>query len=299
MRNLPLHMLRAFAAVYDAGGIRPAGRRLGIAHTAVLRSVRDLEATLGVALIARPQGRRTLALTPAGEALGRSALAAFAALETAVASVSEAHDHNSVTIETTPSFAARWLLPRLGRMKDALGRIELSIVVDQRLRSPGESGSDVAIRLGAGPWPGLDCIPLLDDVLYPVASPAYWQAVGGGEDPAVLVRCRLLHDRDPAASWAAWKAVHGPDELSVRAGPRFSSADLVLKAAEQGLGVALSRGSLAAEAKGIGALVAPFPGRILALPRSVWLVLPAGGGRRRAVSAVCAWLAEEAAAGAG
>lgn len=297
MTKLPLTMLRAFAAVYDAGGIRPAARRLEVAHTSVLRSVRDLEAMLGVALVDHRGARHALAFTAAGEALGKATIASFAALEAAVAAIAESHHRNTVTVETTPSFAARWLLPRLGRLEDALGRIELSIVVEQRLRPPGESGCDIAIRLGRGPWPGLDCVPLLDDFLYPVASPAYWRAQGGGDDPASLSRCRLLHDRDPGAAWGMWLAAHGPADLDVRRGARFASADLVLKAAEQGLGVALSRGSLAADSELLGTLVAPFGSRRVALPRSVWLVLPEGRPRRAAVAAVCDWLVAEASGG--
>ena len=118
MRNLPLTLLRALAAVYESGGIRPAGRLLGIQHSAVSRSLRDLEAWLEVPLFEKRDGQRTLVFSAEGAALGKSALATIRELETAVLKTREGSNANSVTIGTTPSFAMRWLLPRLPRLNE-------------------------------------------------------------------------------------------------------------------------------------------------------------------------------------
>ena len=244
MKDLPLNMLRAMAAVYETGGIRPAGRRLGVTHSSVSRMLRELEAWIETPLFERRQKSRSLQFTAEGEALGRSALASLSELENAVASVRESRRPNSVTLSTTPSFAVRWLLPRLADFESRYPAIEVSVVVDQRRRAPIDSGADIAIRMGSGPWQGMDCQPLMGDALYPVMSRAYWQDNGRPEKIGRLNRLRLLHDRDPNASWSLWQQIHGPDDLDVRRGPRFTSSDLVIRAAEQGLGVALARDRL-------------------------------------------------------
>ena len=100
MRDLPLNSLRALAAVYETGGIRPAGRKLGIAHSAISRHLKELEAGLGVPLFEVRQGHGTLVFTTSGETLGRQALATLQTLETSVASVREDRRGNSLVVDT-------------------------------------------------------------------------------------------------------------------------------------------------------------------------------------------------------
>jgi LysR family glycine cleavage system transcriptional activator len=295
MKNLPLNMLRAFAAVYETGGVRPAARLLGVTHSSVSRFVRELEALTGLPLIDRSDGKRLIAFTPEGEQLARVALKSFAQLEKTFLNIQERRKANSVVVETTPSLASRWLLPRLGALEQKLPRIELSIVVDQRLRRPADSQADFSIRLGRGPWPGAHCIPFLDDRLYPVMSPDYWRSSGKPSRPEHLPRCRLLHDRDPQTSWRVWKDALGPPKLEAQKGPRYSSFDLVLRAAEQGLGVALARHHFAKDAIESGLLVAPLGDCGIDLPKSIWLVLPEQPAPKLATRQLIACLQEEAA----
>lgn len=290
MKTLPLNMLRAFAAVYETGGVRPAGRLLGVTHSSVSRFVHELEGWLGTQLLDRGGARRTIAFTPTGEALGRAALKTFSELDRILTSIREAHKGNSVIIETTPSLAARWLLPRLGGFERDFGWIELSIMVDQRVRTPLDSGADFSLRMGPGPWPDSECIPLMDDALYPVMTPEYWRSLGKPTTPAGLTGCRLLHDRDPHASWALWKKSFGPETLNVQDGPRYSSSDLVLRAAEQGLGAALARDRFARDAIDAGTLIAPMGDLKVDLPRSIWIVRPENQPQKIAAQTVIDWL---------
>jgi LysR family transcriptional regulator, glycine cleavage system transcriptional activator len=169
----------------------------------------------------------------------------------------------------------------------------LSVLVDQRVLHPGEAGCDLAIRMGCGPWPGVEATALMDETLYPVMSPGLWAKAGSPHEPAQLAGLRLLHDRDPSASWIAWRARFGPPQLDVRQGPRFGSSDLLLRAAAQGLGVALARGRLAQGDIESGALVRPFGDCTVRLADAYWLVLPAAQ-MRAATTAVVAWLRREA-----
>ena len=114
MHALPLTSLRALAAVYACGGIRPAARSLRIAHSSVSRHLREVEAWLGLPVLDRAAGRRRLVFTQDGEALAKACHSSMSSLQAAAERLKERHQTSSVIVATTPSFAARWLLPRLG-----------------------------------------------------------------------------------------------------------------------------------------------------------------------------------------
>jgi LysR family glycine cleavage system transcriptional activator len=295
MKELPLNALRAFAAVYDRGGLRPAARALEISHSSVSRHLRELEHWLGVPLVERQAQRRALSFTPQGEALGQASLDALGKLSSAVAALREARRGNAVSLATTPSFAANWLFPRLADIEANLAWIELSVTVDQRPAPPGQLDADLAVRMGRGPWPGFNCQPLMDDALYPVMSPAYWKSAGRPCEPQELGRLRLIHDRDPQAAWEVWRAQYDTGGADLRSGPRYASSDLVLRAALQGLGVALARHRLVCEHLQSGTLIRPFGARQVDLARAYWLLTPEGQASRTAVAQVAAWLRSKAA----
>ena len=296
MRDLPLTLLRALAAVYKTGGIRPAGRLLGIQHSAVSRSLRDLEAWLDVAIFEKTDGRRALVFTSEGATLGQAALAAMIELETAVLKTREGSNANSVTVATTPSFATRWLLPRLPELTKAHPKIEVSILVDQARKSPADAGADLNLRMGASPQGDLEPIPLMDEQVFPVMSSKLWEALGRPATVDALLGLPLLHDRDPSTSWGLWRTKIGPKQLDVRKGPRLTSSDLVLRAAEQGQGVALARGRLAEDSLANGSLIRPLGDREHDLGVNYWILTNRETKSRRAVKAVISWLLSEAAA---
>jgi LysR family glycine cleavage system transcriptional activator len=173
----------------------------------------------------------------------------------------------------------------------------VSIVVEQDVKPLAEQGADLAVWMSAAPGGDGDSHPLMEDELYPVASPAYWASHGDGEPNAALGRARLLHDRDPAAAWERWFAANPCPGADARAGPRFTSTDLVLRAAAEGLGVALARDRLVGADLASGVLVRPFGGRAVAIGPAYWLVTRKGGARRAAEAAVAEWLQAQAAGG--
>lgn len=296
MRDLPLNALRVLSVVHSQGGLRAAARELRVAHSSVSRHLAQLEAWLGVALRAKRGGRRRLLLTPQGERLARAATRGLAEIESAVAALRELRSANAVVLGTRPSFAARWLLPRLPGLERSHPQIELSVVVEKRLDDLEAGGLDLGVRMGDGRWPGVRCEPLADDALYPVMSPGYWRKTGRPATSADLVGLRLLHDRDPQAAWEAWRREHGPEELDVRRGPRFTSTDLVLRAAAQGQGVALARHRLASDDVASGLLLRPLGTLTVQLETAYWVVLPRHTAPRSATEIVVQWLKREAAA---
>jgi LysR family glycine cleavage system transcriptional activator len=294
MQKLPLAALRAFAAVYEMGGVRPAARTLRVTHSSISRHLRELESWLGVVLFEKRDGNRRMVLTPQAQALGKAASAGLAELEHAVEGVRDLRRPNSVVVATTASFAARWLIPRLPLLQRSHPWIELSIVTHQSVRDMAEQGADLALRMGSGPWADSPVEAIMDDALFPVANRRYWASIGERQPTRALAKSRLLHDRDAAAAWEKWFAEHPARAVDLRTGPRFTSTDLVLRAAAQGLGVALARAQLVAEELRSGGLFRPFGSAQVSLPRAYWLVGPANVDARPAVHAVIEWLKTQA-----
>ena len=188
----------------------------------------------------------------------------------------------------------RWLLPRLPTLTKLPPRIELSIIVDQARRSPVATGADLNIRMGARPSDDMAATPLMAERIFPVMAPSFWEEQGR---PSVIDRLAdlpLLHDRDPSASWAVWRKQFGPERLDIRRGPRLTSSDLILRAAEQGQGVALARERLAAESLTSGALVRPFRDAALDLGPNYWIIPNPETRNRKSVRLVTQWLLDEA-----
>ncbi|RED53439.1 LysR substrate-binding domain-containing protein [Aestuariispira insulae] len=291
MKNIPLNGLRAFAAIYETGGIRPAARSLSITHSSVSRHLRELEAWLGVTLVSHEGGRKNLSFTAQGEMLGRDSLKQLRALDSSCAAIREMTGSNTVTIATTPSFAARWLLPRLARFNEDHPAIEVSVIADQKIHHPNDARVDFNIRMGKGPWSGVNCLPLMDETLFPVAGREFFECHG---PDIALADHTLLHDRDPQTSWQSWQSVFPQEIPNLGKGPRFASSDLLLRAAAQNLGIALARERLAEEDLAIGNLKRLYPEQKIHLARAYWIIQPEGGSPRGAVQVLINWLRQEA-----
>jgi LysR family glycine cleavage system transcriptional activator len=294
MRSPPLNALHAFALAVDKGGVRAAARELAVSHSAVSRHLSELERWLGVTLFDRSGGAHSFVVTPQGQRLAGAVLGAMNDIRSATDAVREQRAHHAVTLSIAPSFAARWLLPRLSAFERGHPHIEVSILVDQRLDDLRTSGSDLAVRMGPGPWPGVAAQRLMDDALYPVMSPEAWKKAGQPRVLADLCHLRLLHDRDPNASWSTWREQHGPENLDVRKGPRFSSSDLVLRAAAQGLGVALARHRLVTDDLAACVLMRPFGAYSIGIDNAYWIITRPAGQERAVTRVVIAWLKQAA-----
>jgi LysR family transcriptional regulator, glycine cleavage system transcriptional activator len=292
MKDLPLNMLRAFALVYETGGVRPAARKLGVTHSSVSRHIHELEKWMEIPLF-EPKEGRSLRFTASGSQLGQQSLEALNNLENAVGNIREARWGNSIVIQTTPSIATRWLLPRLAAFEEEFKWVELSITVDQRVRSLPDNNADMSLRMGPGPWPGEFSTPFMHDLLIPVMSPHYWQEKGRPEEVGSLENLRLLHDRDPNCSWRVFTQQVEIELPNLRAGPRYSSTDLVLRAAEQGLGVALARLSMAEDSLKSGQLIAPFKHCAAPLENAYWVMKQGHGLARKTEEVFEKWLLSE------
>lgn len=299
MKDLPLNAIRAFAIVYLTGGIRPAGRALGVSHSSIAKHVKDLEAALGTPLFEPAAQGHSLEFSPLGEALGKQAVRSLSDLDKAWSSIRERRGHRSVVISTAPSVASLWLLPRMAELALALPNIEVSVLSDQRVTDVSEGRFDLAIRMGGGEENYAES--LMDDALVPVVAPRILdrspENQSGNADPngidAIFNTLPLLHDRDPNAGWDRWFSQYPQRDLDVLAGPRFTSSDLVLRAAKLGQGIALARLRLAGPDLADGSLVRLFETSVH-LVDAYKLVSAPEQRKRRGVAAVRKWLLEKA-----
>ncbi|MDG4647902.1 LysR substrate-binding domain-containing protein [Roseibacterium sp. SDUM158017] len=291
MRDLPLTSLRALAAVHREGGVRAGARSLGVTHSTVSRQIRELERIYGVALVA-PEGRG-LVLTPEGASLADTASRAIGDLETAALRLRERRGRNTVTIATTASVAVRWLLPRLPLFHDAHPGIEVSILTEQRFVDPDGERVDLVVRQSREPRTTLAAEPLMDDTIFPVIAATHPDATRGLD--RLPKGAALLHDRDPDTTWARWLEQYPAPDVDPALGPRFTSSDLVIRAAAAGLGYALARDRLVGEDVAAGLVTRPFGARSIPLGTAYWLIrADRPSASARSLDRVTEWIIEEA-----
>jgi LysR family transcriptional regulator, glycine cleavage system transcriptional activator len=283
MRIPSLQTLRAFDAAGRHHSYSKAGEELGLTHSAISHRIRELEALTGQRLFER-SGNRMLP-TADGTRLLAQVRNALSLLESVFGA-----RRGSVTQPRTISVSAglsRWLVPRLGRFREAHPAVELVIDLSSAVVELGK-GTDAAIRYGCGPWPETERRLVCDEIVFPVCSPDYRDTHKISE-PRDLLSCTLL--RHPWFSWAAWFEAAGVSSEEPGDGPVYSDSSLLIDAAQAGEGVALARGMIVADALQDGALVRPF-GISLQDRRSYYFVRPAGV-RDAQLDALEAWLISE------
>ncbi|TMS57156.1 transcriptional regulator GcvA [Imbroritus primus] len=249
----PLSALRAFAVAARYESFSTAAKALFVTHGAVSHQIRALEDELGVALFER-HGKR-VRLTSAGRKYAERVDEALVRLAEATRAVRAGNRDHRLTISTMPSFAARWLTPRIGEFIEQHPELELELLSSHTLVDFTREDVDVAIRMGSGQYPGLYVEKLLDDVFFPACSPTF----RGGrlpQKPADLRGMTLLRsDNEP---WRPWFQAAGLDWAEPRGGAMYEDSSLLLLAAAQGQGVALVRSSLAYNELASGKLVRLF-----------------------------------------
>ena len=254
MSRLPLNTLVAFRAVAEARNLRAAAEQLHLTHSAVSQQIRALEERLGFALFDR-HGRRVV-LNRAGEALLRAVQGALARLDEGVQAARSAAAGEAPALRVTvlPSFAHRWLLPRLARWRERYPQLAVEIEASFRTVDLVREGFHAAVREGRGPWPGLASVQLFDQRMIVLGSPAAARRLQGATIEAIAREPLLGED----VAWEDWFAEAGL-RIAVRPVASFNDAGLMLQAAEQGLGIAISREMLAADALVAGRLVRLSP----------------------------------------
>ena len=241
--RLPLSNVTAFRAVAEKQNLRAAAESLHLTHSAVSQQIRGLEEQLGFALFDR-RGRRVV-LNSAGQALLRSVQSALATLDDGVqaAAAAAGGEVQRLRVTVLPSFANRWLLPRIGRWRERHPALALEIETSMHVVDLNREGFHAAVRQGIGPWAGLASERLFEQPSFILVGSASAARRLEGAQPEAFAREPLIGDND---LWELWFAAAGV-RAKVRTVATFNDAGLMLQAVEQNLGLALTREILAAE----------------------------------------------------
>ena len=265
MRNLPfLNGIRAFEAAARHGGFARAADELNVTAPAVSRMVKLLEERLGVGLFhRRPNG---LELTLAGQRYSGGLGPILDALATLTAEVTASGAARTLTVGVGPTFAIRWLIPRLADFRAEAPDIDVHITTGG-VAAPYSENWSCGIILGDGDWPGLVAEPLFAADLLPVCAPAIAARL---KEPADLVSASLIRVQHAPEDWPRWLAATGTDAPMVY-GPEFEFHGQALQAALDGVGVAMGIRPYVDDDLAAGRLVAPFA---LSIPKgSEWYLV--------------------------
>jgi len=255
VRLPPLNALRAFAAAARHLSFTRAAEELHVTQAAVSHQVKALEDHLGLPLFRR--GTRAIHLTEAGQRYALRVQDAFRTLQEATDSLLAQEESGRLVVTSMTSFAAKWLIPRLGDFLLAHPEIELRLETGMEVVDLLNGDADVALRLGPGPYPGLHAEVLMRDEVFPVCAPSLLTGDKPLRAPADLAHHVLL--QDGGLDWGVWLKAAGVTEgIDPYRGPGFVDSTMSIQAAVAGHGVLLGRTVLVADALAEGRLVAPF-----------------------------------------
>ncbi len=293
MRNLnrtSLGGLRAIEAAGRLGSLRAAADEIGVTVGAVSQQIQKTEHQLGRTMFERrPKG---LELTPHGEEVVRHLTNGMSELSAAVALAGRGQE-DTLTVSVAPVFAGKWLVWRLNDFHESHPDIRIRVDATVSLVDPDTSDVDVCIRVGKGPWPGVDAGKLIEHRVFPVCSPVLAERLNAPRD---LSHVPIIRDAGEMFGWSTWLGPNGLDEGVLGDGPTFSDGSLCLDAAVAGQGVFLAWETLAVDALKMGRLVAPFPDRY-PTGLSYWFVVGRRTSKSRAVRDFENWLRDQLQAG--
>lgn len=284
----PLNALRVFEVVSRHLNFRLAAEELGVTQAAVAQQVRGLEASLGIRLFERlPRGLR---LTDAGLGYSHSIRNALALIGEATAALRP--DNRHLTVSVTPTFASKWLIPRLSSFTEAHGEIDLRVLATDRLSRFQADGVDLAVRYGHPPFgAGLNTELLLRQRVVAVASPALLAQWGEPHSLEQLQHFLLLHDAHNF--WPEFiTQLFGQPTQPMPKNVRFNQTSLAIEAAVAGQGLALSSELFVQEDLQAGRLVQVFE-QALEMDKHFYLVWPRKGSTPTALDVVRGWLLEQ------
>ncbi len=300
MRNrnaLPaLDLLVGFEAAARHLSFTKAGEELYLTQSAVSRQIKELEDQLGLMLFQRRH--RALALTEAGHQFYAAAAQALSTMRAATDRLRARSGRKALSVTTTHSFAALWLIPRLaGFTRDHPG-VDVRITAETKVQDLERDGLDLALRHGPASLAGPNAVRLFGEKVFPVCSPKLLKKKPL-ETPADLRHHVLLQYDDPDGRhpwlhWKTWLEVERIADLKPAGTLSFSGYEQIIPAAVAGHGVALGRSPLVKDLLGAGDLVAPF--KSMADPaRAYFAIVSRNAAARPEVTAFLNWLKAEAA----
>lgn len=292
---LPLNALRAFDAAARHMSFKLAADDLSVTPAAISQQIRSLEDFLGVELFRRTN--RSLVLTETAQLSLAPLKEAFERMEESVDILTDAKSSTVLKISVSPSFASKWLVPRLAnfyeRRPDAIVKIEATMDVTDF----NSDDTHLAIRYGRGEYAGLYSEEILRETIFPVCAPDAM-----GKDECCKTACEvlqhtLIHDDSfvedhSAPNWSMWLKAAGVTPPNGVPALHFNNNALAIEAAAAGRGIALARSVIAEEDIKAGRLVKPF-GEGVPVDFAHYIVCPEDKLKNERVQDFIDWLREE------
>ncbi len=251
----PLSTLRAFRSAAHCLSFTVAAQELNVTQAAVSHQIKSLESNLDQLLFIR--GNRSLKLSDAGKQFLPYVDQMFLTLEQGLNHLASKPKLDTLTVSLIPSFASRWLVPRLGLFLKQYPDIDFRLAPSRGLTNFATEDIDLCIRYGSGKYPGLTSIHLLEEDIYPVCSPGVMQGQHPLIAPNDLRHHVLLHD-DGHGDWHKWLVEAKANDVDSSKGPVFTDSAMAVQSALEGDGVALARSQLVLDDLAKGRLIRPF-----------------------------------------
>jgi len=282
----PLTAIRAFEAAARHGSFTKAAEELSMTQAAVSYQIKLLEERIGSPLFLRRP--RQVTLTEVGARLSPVISEAFDMMRVAIAATRENAD-GVLTISTIPTFAANWLVPRLGSFQLAQPSLAVRLQASREIIDFSRQEADVGIRSGSGKWQGLVAHRIFDADFTPMLSPALAASVGGVKTPADLLKLPIVDPSDPW--WRLWFKAAGIPDPDLRGDPRsrFGDQHLEGKAVIAGQGVGILTPAFYETELAQGVLIQPFD-IVGTADHYYWLVYPESRRNVPKVRAFRDWL---------
>ena len=242
LRLPPLHSLRFFEAAGRHRSFKLAAAELNVTPSAVSHGIVGLEKTLGVELFIRET--RRLSLTPMGEDYLPYVSEALSLVAIGTQRLASRNVGRAIAVSCAPTFASRWLLPRLHGFKDQWPSLSINVDTSRKQVGFPVDGFDFAIRIEWAPVAGNDWSRLFGERLAPICTGAYLATLVDELGRVDLRRATLIHVTTASEDWQAWLDGNGLSELLPAADLRVDTIQLAFDAAAAGLGIALGRKSL-------------------------------------------------------
>ena len=292
LRRLPpLNAVRAFEAVARNGSVTRAARELSVTQGAVSRHVSALEQWLGAQLFVRTQ--RGVTLTSQGTAYFRALRGALDQIDHATRQLQQSPDEGLLRLKLPPTFAIRWLVPRLARFHALHPGIDVQITTSHERADFDREDIDACIHSEREPPPRLGFRRLVGEVLLPVCSPRLLARGTRLLEPADLAGHVLLCSLNRPDDWPVWLEAAGASHIDGNSGLKFENAALAYQAAIDELGVMIAQRALVQDDLAAGRLVAPIA-RPVRTPGGYYLAYPPYRPPSARVAAFEAWIVGEA-----
>jgi LysR family glycine cleavage system transcriptional activator len=288
-----LNALKAFEVAGSTGNFTRASELLNVTQSAVSRQVRQLEEQLGEPLLLRRHHH--LQLTQAGRSLLQALQQSFDRIELTVRGIQQKQHLNRLRVNAPPTFASRWLLPRLGRLREVHPDIEVTLT-SRLADNLAESGAlDCAIRFGNGEWDNLESSRLMSERHIAVCSPTllarYRQS--GVEIRHMTFLHVLAGEEQRYLTWPHWLDAAGIHRVDLRGGYEFDLLDMAIRAAIDGLGVTVADRQMIRHELATGQLIPVLDVQVEG-HQSYWFSLRPGQSISPSLGVFRQWLIEEA-----